>query len=87
MAREYPRFLFCNPTNTKSKGPFIIHTIFPVKMYVLVFVPSMKQPFLREVAGWGDTGNAVEEHNIFLEANTWLRGQLLSGAIQFQEPI
>lgn len=29
MSREYPRFLFSNPKNTKSKGPFIIHTLEP----------------------------------------------------------
>ncbi len=29
MAREYPRFLISNPSNTKSKGPFIIHTLPP----------------------------------------------------------
>lgn len=29
MARQYPRFLFSNPTNTKSKGPFVIHTLEP----------------------------------------------------------
>lgn len=29
MPREYPRFLLCNPSDTKSKGPFIIHTLFP----------------------------------------------------------
>lgn len=26
MARKYPKFLWSNPTNTKSEGPFIIHT-------------------------------------------------------------
>jgi hypothetical protein len=29
MAREYPRFLFSNPQNTKSKGPFVIHCLQP----------------------------------------------------------
>jgi len=29
MARKYPRFLFSDPQNTKSPGPFIIHTIYP----------------------------------------------------------
>lgn len=26
MARKYPKFLWSNPTNTKSDGPFIVHT-------------------------------------------------------------
>src|ERR1700744_995911 len=29
MARKYPRFLLSNPNNTKSDGPFIIHTLEP----------------------------------------------------------
>jgi hypothetical protein len=29
MAKEYPRFIFSNPKNTKSKGPFVIHTLDP----------------------------------------------------------
>jgi hypothetical protein len=36
MARDYPRFLYSNPQNTKSKGPFIVHTLFPraiIKIY------------------------------------------------------
>ncbi|MDB5012824.1 MAG: hypothetical protein JWQ25_1026 [Daejeonella sp.] len=26
MARKYPKFLWSNPTNIKSEGPFIVHT-------------------------------------------------------------
>jgi hypothetical protein len=29
MGRQYPRFLFSNPKDTKSAGPFIVHTIEP----------------------------------------------------------
>ena len=29
MAREYPRFIFSNPKNTKSEGPFLVHTLDP----------------------------------------------------------
>lgn len=29
MARGYPRFLFSNPQNVKTPGPFIVHTLFP----------------------------------------------------------
>lgn len=29
MARKYPKFLWSNPSNTKSSGPFIIHTLYP----------------------------------------------------------
>jgi hypothetical protein len=36
MARGFPRFLFSNPINTKSKGPFVIHALSPeviIKVY------------------------------------------------------
>jgi hypothetical protein len=29
MARQYPRFLYSDPQNTKSKGPFIISALPP----------------------------------------------------------
>lgn len=29
MSRGYPRFLYSNPKNTKSEGPFIVHTLYP----------------------------------------------------------
>lgn len=29
MPREYPRFLFSNPKNTKSPGPFCVHLLPP----------------------------------------------------------
>ena len=29
MARDYPTYLFSHPLNSKSKGPFIIHTLSP----------------------------------------------------------
>jgi len=29
MARDYPRFLYCIAQDSKSPGPFIVHTLFP----------------------------------------------------------
>ncbi len=29
MPRQYPRFLYSNPKNSKSKGPFCVHLLFP----------------------------------------------------------
>ena len=29
MARQYPRFLYSDPTNTKSRGPFVLHMLEP----------------------------------------------------------
>lgn len=35
MARQYPRFLFSDPQNTRSKGPFVIHTLDPRLLFKL----------------------------------------------------
>lgn len=44
MSRKFPRFLFSNPTNTKSKGPFVFHTIAP---HVICSISD--QPFNNEM--------------------------------------
>lgn len=33
--RPFPRFLYSNPSNTKSEGPFIVHTIEPKGILVI----------------------------------------------------
>jgi hypothetical protein len=30
MSKQFPRFLFSNPQNTKSEGPFVISTFHPI---------------------------------------------------------
>lgn len=39
MARLYPRFLFSDPQNTKSKGPFVVHTLDPKFIVKVCRVP------------------------------------------------
>jgi hypothetical protein len=29
MVRQYPRFIYSDPQDTKSAGPFIVHTLYP----------------------------------------------------------
>lgn len=40
MARKYPRFLYSNPKNTKSPGPFIVHTLEPRLIMRVARVPN-----------------------------------------------
>lgn len=40
MSRQFPRFLFSNPKNTKSKGPFIVHTLEPRIIIRVAKVPN-----------------------------------------------
>lgn len=42
MKRISPRFLFSDPQNTKSKGPFVIHTLDPVFIVKVSRCPNYK---------------------------------------------
>lgn len=37
MARKYPRFIFSNPANTKSEGPFVVHLLKPRLVFKVIF--------------------------------------------------
>ncbi len=56
MARQYPRFLYSNPQNTKSKGPFIIHLLEP--RLICRLVDNNKEDvrkldhYFKGVSGW-----------------------------------
>ena len=75
MAREFPRFLFSNPKNTKTTGPFIIHMLDPhllfrvewgtrVNSFKLIIVPKFGfAPY--ELIG-----------EIELATRSWLQAQL-----------
>ena len=36
MKRNYPRFIYSNPKNTKSIGPFIVHLLEPRLVFKVV---------------------------------------------------
>ena len=36
MSRGYPRFLFSDPKNVKTPGPFIVHTLYPFMVFKVV---------------------------------------------------
>jgi hypothetical protein len=42
MARKFPRFLFSNPLNTKSPGPFVVHLLEP-RLVFRVWHPDTQQ--------------------------------------------
>ncbi len=54
MARQYPRFLFSNPQNTKSKGPFVV---------------SLMPPILICRALNRNTGEAMQSGHVFFFGN------------------
>lgn len=70
MARKYPRFLLSNPTNTKSEGPFIVHTIFP-KGILKIDEFTQKLAFIDV---WDECTHDEQMH-VEREADKWLHYQ------------
>jgi hypothetical protein len=87
MAREYPRFLFSNPQNTKSKGPFIVHTINPVCIMKVEFTSkkTFRIEFLEMISFENHfkppliPANPVQE--VMKDCYNWLQAQIKSGNI------
>ncbi len=88
MARNYPRFLYSNPQNTKSKGPFIVHLLDPRLVFSIVF--TEEECANAKTYKWaGPIGlilldkikgdKKIEE--IMSEAVSWLKHQIEQGAI------
>ena len=82
MARGYPRFLFSNPQNTKSEGPFLVHCLSPRFIGKVIFKKSKVKPAEVEILMvWDD---APPELYIVMkgQAETWLKSQIISGEIE-----
>lgn len=76
MAKLFPSFIFSNPTNTKSKGPFLIHTKYP--RFIAKPSPSLDITILEK---WDDALD--EEFELVLKrASAWLLAQLNSREIR-----
>jgi hypothetical protein len=60
MARQYPRFLFSNPKNTKSEGPFIVHTLHP---RIIMRVTKSDEEWEEAQMGYGISGG---EHDLYV---------------------
>lgn len=81
MARKFPRFLFSNPKNTKSEGPFIIHTMEP---RFIAKVDIIERPHLFDIElleSW-DFGDVPNEDELLRDADYWLQIQIKTGAIK-----
>jgi len=83
MGRNYPRFLFSDPQNTKSPGPFIVHTLFPRGILTIKKDGPAK--------GWSDytvyfielfdEATIMEQQKVETAAAEWVYNQLRSGDI------
>jgi hypothetical protein len=82
MARQYPRFIFSNPQNTKSKGPFVIHTLEP-RFIAKVEVKTINTFDISLLENWSSESD--DSVKIYVEdANFWLFSQVKSGFIKLK---
>ena len=100
MARQYPRFLFSDPKNTKSKGPFVIHCLEPRLIFKVhqADLPEAevkkiyeKNLILREFEGMpylellDKTPTTDKGKIVIADALEWLGHQISSGEIVLAE--
>lgn len=88
MARQFPQFLFSNPKNTKSKGPFIIHTLLPIS---IIKINGSKDKWELILLEWIDLPMQSPNNPLYRtykdlvigEASEWLKHQISLGEIVF----
>ena len=86
MAREFPEFLFSDPKNTKSEGPFIVHTIFPKKIFKVTWLKNQREGennfCLYDLKKASDDCTEKESADTIRAAERWILNQLKSGSIK-----
>lgn len=83
MAREYPRFLYSDPKNTKSEGPYIVHLLFPRKLFRVEWLFVHGDAFLHEIEEWGDPCTEEESRKVFKALDKWFNEKLKTKEIVY----
>ena len=78
MARAYPRFLFSDPQNTKTPGPFVIHLLEPRLIFKVFRMPS-GLPFETYNKPWDSKQGIVI---VLLSDETWGVDDRISDVIE-----
>lgn len=76
MGKEFPRFLISNATNTKNKGPFIIHTLAPKFICKPLFDTKRRLYDLTSIEMFNPEDNAlkhVKAHEVLRDMQEWYR--------------
>lgn len=81
MSRNYPRFLFSNPINTKSKGPFVFHSIFPAAICKIIDYDQNNKTFGLEVLKMYDDCSQTEIDLMLSDMRNWILTQAISKQI------
>lgn len=84
MAREYPRFLYSNPKDTKSEGPFVVHLLFPKIIYRVYFKKNEDEILLSALdpLDFFDSCSDKEAEDVFNAAVVWIRTMIKLGRIE-----
>ncbi len=84
MARNYPRFLFSNPQDTKSKGPFVVHLLFPKCICKVHYEVSGDHvgSLTIEPLEFFDEHTDEESEELFSRMKEWLFSQILGRKIK-----
>lgn len=77
MSRLHPRFLFSDPQNTKSKGPFVVHTIFPAAICKIIDYDHNQKTFEIEMLTAFDHCNQQEIDLMLSDMRNWILTQIL----------
>lgn len=83
MARQFPRFLYSNPQNTKSEGPFIVHLLPPRKLYRVEWLFVADDANLHEIKEWGDRCTEDESRKVLKDLIKWFNQKLKSKEIVY----
>ncbi len=85
MQRKFPRFLLSDPQNTKSKGPFITHTLYPKAVMAVLPPESHEQLKNYEAYVRGlqyhiclleiDTCTELQKRELLQEVDSWFNHQ------------
>jgi hypothetical protein len=73
MARKYPRFLLSNPSNTKSSGPFVVHTLNPQFIVAPKFDDKRNLIDTILIDVWSKDSGLVEVYEIMKDIPSWFK--------------
>lgn len=84
MARKFPRFLYSNPVNTKSPGPFLVHSLYPKFLAKVSWLPSEQGLVILEM--WDDCNDSALLKEVIKAAEDWLYHALKRNEISLTLP-
>lgn len=79
MARGYPRFLFSDPQNVTTPGPFVVHTLYP-RFIATIYLSTEPREYLIEC--WDDINTSQELDSAVDRMRSWITAQINSGEIK-----